>query len=303
MEDDAFHNAFGRPESFPDEHTESLYYWYYGQPHLVGLPYWERCVDYPGTLLDLHALLGHLARKYKWRWPGLRYKRFYIETVSKPLEGYARWEVRTKGVEFDHHGDPDVPSIAIEAYEEPKGHTFVYFMDSGFYNQKPTEQLRPIEDDFLRIVDTIVEEMPGAKPVLEPKPRRDGDHRSRAPAVPPGEQEDADELTPEDAVQNGMAPGETSDASTTVVKEDASARPGWFPKTPDTIEKWRNSYLAILQMREEYRELYEDGETDEPNPSIGEMRERLADMEEWTKKPSESTVYHILKAGRMNWYD
>lgn len=70
-----------------------------------------------------------------------------------------------------------------------------------------------------------------------------------------------------------------------------------FPTTEAGVEKWRRSYCRILKMREEYREQCDDGYTDEPNPSVGDMCDALAGMPEWTKTPSPSTVGRIVRAG------
>jgi hypothetical protein len=78
---------------------------------------------------------------------------------------------------------------------------------------------------------------------------------------------------------------------------EEALRPSWLPSTHDARTKWRRSYEVICDRRKEYRKLYEDGETDEPNPSIDDLRDALASMPEWRRKPSRSTVHRITKAG------
>ena len=70
-----------------------------------------------------------------------------------------------------------------------------------------------------------------------------------------------------------------------------------FPMTQRGIEKWRRSYQVILEIRKEYRRLYDAGDTDEPNPSDDDLRDALASMPEWKKKPSPLTVRRIRRAG------
>lgn len=77
--------------------------------------------------------------------------------------------------------------------------------------------------------------------------------------------------------------------------------PSGFPKTPQTREKWRSSYALIRDRRREYKEEYDQGDTEEPNPLIDDLRDALALMPEWKKKPSASTVRRIAKAGDTGW--
>ena len=84
-------------------------------------------------------------------------------------------------------------------------------------------------------------------------------------------------------------------------QQSIEARPKGFPKRQDTVDKWANSYQAIIEKRQEYRLLYEDGQTDEPNPSIEDLRDTLASMKEWKQKPDASTVRRIMKAGDEGW--
>jgi uncharacterized protein (DUF2132 family) len=70
-----------------------------------------------------------------------------------------------------------------------------------------------------------------------------------------------------------------------------------FPKTQEGIQKWRESFRVIREKREEYRVLYNAGGTNEPNPSYDDLRDALARMPEWKKKPCLSTVQRIVRAG------
>jgi hypothetical protein len=70
-----------------------------------------------------------------------------------------------------------------------------------------------------------------------------------------------------------------------------------FPMTLEGVEKWRQSYRVILKTREEYRNQFDLGYTDDSDPHIDDLREALADMPEWTKRPGASTVRRIVRAG------
>jgi hypothetical protein len=70
-----------------------------------------------------------------------------------------------------------------------------------------------------------------------------------------------------------------------------------FPKTEEGIEKWRKSYRVILRIQEKYQRLCDYGDTDDPNPSYDDLRDALARMPEWKKKPSWTTMRRIRRAG------
>jgi hypothetical protein len=84
-------------------------------------------------------------------------------------------------------------------------------------------------------------------------------------------------------------------------RELPASRPEWFPKTEKTRKKWCKSYDRIQEMRANYQDLYENGETDEPNPSVADLQDALATMPEWVKKPDPSTVRRIRMAGDNGW--
>jgi hypothetical protein len=79
--------------------------------------------------------------------------------------------------------------------------------------------------------------------------------------------------------------------------------PSWFPKTGKSRERWRRSYSVIAEKRREYLAAYEDGDTDDPNPHIDDLRDVLAVLPEWKKKPTIKTVKHIIEAGDNGWLE
>lgn len=98
--------------------------------------------------------------------------------------------------------------------------------------------------------------------------------------------------------ENGEAGTDRDDTSGILENEagDNAPLPG-FPTTPKGREKWKRSYGIILEKREEYLESYRNFDTDEPKPSVDDLRDALANMPEWKKRPSTSTVQRIAKAG------
>jgi hypothetical protein len=69
-----------------------------------------------------------------------------------------------------------------------------------------------------------------------------------------------------------------------------------LPKKPATLAKWKTAYSVMVEMDREYAEAYTDGDTDEPNPTYEEYRERLR-----TKhglKYSDKRLRHIKKVGK-----
>lgn len=81
------------------------------------------------------------------------------------------------------------------------------------------------------------------------------------------------------------------------VLDTDTQKPPWFPKTKEVIAKWKRSFVVILEIRQKYSELYNEGQTDDPNPSKEDFRDALAGMPDWKKKPSLSTVERITLAG------
>ena len=95
------------------------------------------------------------------------------------------------------------------------------------------------------------------------------------------------------------AAGGQAEAEATEAIENGQREPPFpgFPKSVAAIEKWRKSYQAICEIRREYRRLFENNSTDDPNPSDDALRDALANMSEWKKKPSLITVQRIKRAG------
>ena len=82
-----------------------------------------------------------------------------------------------------------------------------------------------------------------------------------------------------------------------------AAPPEWLPTTPRTIDKWRTAYTIIRVKRQVYRRAYHELETDDPNPHVDDLRETLAALPDWPKKPARRTVRRIIQAGDNGWLD
>jgi HEAT repeat protein len=71
--------------------------------------------------------------------------------------------------------------------------------------------------------------------------------------------------------------------------------PDWFPNSEKTLAKWKRAYSIVVQLREEYREAYVDGDTDYPEPRIADCIDAIASEMGW--KRSYKTVERIIKTG------
>jgi hypothetical protein len=76
-----------------------------------------------------------------------------------------------------------------------------------------------------------------------------------------------------------------------------------FPTMEAARNRWRKSWYTIIEKQQEYRRLYEEGETEDPYPSIDDLREALVAMPEWGRKPSATTVRRIIRGGREGLLD
>lgn len=122
---------------------------------------------------------------------------------------------------------------------------------------------------------------------------------------PGHDEQPADQQGEDDAVQKlvGVAPNIQSRKrdDSTGDSDSVKDRPAWFPKTKDGIEKWKKSYRKIQKKHKEYKESYANLDTKESKPSLDDLRDALAEMREWKKKPSTSTVHRIGQAGDNGW--
>ncbi len=84
-------------------------------------------------------------------------------------------------------------------------------------------------------------------------------------------------------------------------EHDRSEKPGWFPKKPKTIVKWKQEYAIFEQLREEYKYQYAEGNTDNPEPNIEDFIEAIANNK--GKKYSKRHIRDVIKAGDNGWLD
>jgi hypothetical protein len=73
--------------------------------------------------------------------------------------------------------------------------------------------------------------------------------------------------------------------------------PKWLPKKPETLRKWKEAYSTFVELRAEYRRRYDNFDTDDPNPKIGDYRDAIH------RHYSEKVVGWILKAGDSGWLE
>jgi hypothetical protein len=73
--------------------------------------------------------------------------------------------------------------------------------------------------------------------------------------------------------------------------------PRWFPKKPETIRKWKEAYSTFVDLRAEYLRRYENLDTDDPNPKIGDYRDAIHG------RYCEKVVSWILSAGDSGWLE
>lgn len=79
-----------------------------------------------------------------------------------------------------------------------------------------------------------------------------------------------------------------------------TALPDWFPKKPETLERWGRAYSFMVELAEEYYQRYLD-EEEQPKPKIAEYASKVAYEMKW--KPSSKTVGRIKEAGDKGWLE
>ena len=104
------------------------------------------------------------------------------------------------------------------------------------------------------------------------------------------------------AIAVGAEEGElqrrAEDPSETDAKRDATQRGARKPRVPSRqpdLARWRRAYPNLIETQERYREIYEDGDTDDPKPKMDDYRDALASEMGW--RPTERTIRKILAAG------
>jgi len=80
---------------------------------------------------------------------------------------------------------------------------------------------------------------------------------------------------------------------------EALSLPDWLPKKAETRKKWKKMYSSWLEMKKEYRERRDEwGDTDDPEPSLNDFRDRIISDLGW--KYSTRWLQEIVKAGEAN---
>ncbi len=83
------------------------------------------------------------------------------------------------------------------------------------------------------------------------------------------------------------------------IEDEETAVPDWVPTQQKALERWKKAYPIIIEMEEEYYELYLDAETNSPKPWLKEYNQRLLRVidREYTLK----TIQRIKQAGMRGW--
>ena len=94
-------------------------------------------------------------------------------------------------------------------------------------------------------------------------------------------------------------PAATPGATQMTDKDGTAAPPDWVPKKEETIRRWRESYEAIIEVRDYYSAQYDDWDGDEPAPSMSDYKDAVAKI--FGRHPSDKTIRRIIKAGDNGW--
>jgi hypothetical protein len=139
--------------------------------------------------------------------------------------------------------------------------------------------------------------------------------KSAEPQVPVKipEQSQQASPTPEQSVQSASKDVENNPASGDA-NQAKSSKPGrktetrnskaqtvYIPRNEIALKRWKKAWRVIKKTREEYAQLHEDNERENPNPKIDDLRTALFKKMKW--KPSERTVYRIIAAGNEKLLD
>lgn len=78
---------------------------------------------------------------------------------------------------------------------------------------------------------------------------------------------------------------------------DRREYPNLLPARPETRERWKKRYRCLVECHKIYRERYDSGDTDDPEPKMADYVDYLASEEGTGEKLDESTVRRVKKAG------
>lgn len=100
---------------------------------------------------------------------------------------------------------------------------------------------------------------------------------------------------PKGAAQLADSVGSASSESTASLPD----RPKWFPKKPETREKWAKAWSLINRLLAEWAQDYDAFSREDPSPKLADVVEYLAANMHW--RPSEKTAGRIKRAGSSGW--
>ena len=109
--------------------------------------------------------------------------------------------------------------------------------------------------------------------------------------LPVGEVQVAEGDRSEEVSADTAQDRDTADAS--------NRRPSWLPKKSETLKNWKKAYKEMQELKKEWRDEYDDLNTENPNPTYADFRERL--KEKHIRAYSEKRIGQILKAGQNGW--
>jgi len=81
----------------------------------------------------------------------------------------------------------------------------------------------------------------------------------------------------------------------------ASSVPDWLPKKAETLVEWKKMYSLWLELKEEYFELCQEKSTDNPEPSLCDLRERI--ITGLKRERSMRLLRYVVKAGHSGYLD
>jgi hypothetical protein len=82
-------------------------------------------------------------------------------------------------------------------------------------------------------------------------------------------------------------------------KKSESGKPPWVPKKEETLLKWKHAYEIIVATEEEFKMAYRNLETENPKPSIADLRDALKNK--LVNNYSDKTVRRIRFSGKKGW--
>ncbi|MCG3209828.1 MAG: hypothetical protein FOGNACKC_03455 [Anaerolineae bacterium] len=82
-------------------------------------------------------------------------------------------------------------------------------------------------------------------------------------------------------------------------RNNSSERPDWFPKTEKALKKYRVAYGIIKKKKKEYKTDYDNGDTNNPKPTINDLRDAIS--LKLGVAYSARQIRRIIQAGENGW--